>query len=176
MVFGIVFVFNNYLISKDIDSLTDYSSRNLFEDFSENYFDEQFLASVKGQDSRTALVEKYLEENNSPMLGSAKTFIQAAKKYNLDWKLLPAIAYTESTLGTKTPFGAYNAFGWGLIGNTSKGSDFKSWEEAIFTVAQGLRADYYNQGLTTLESINSQYAGDKNWHIKVKRAMSDLTN
>lgn len=176
LLFGVVFVFNVIFTSKNAGTLSIYSSKNVFDKDVEISNQDQFLASVGGGDSRSALVNKFLSENNSPMAKSSITFIKAAEKYNLDWKLLPAIAFTESTLGKKTIFGTYNAFGWGVADNTAKGADFVSWDEAIFTVAKGLREDYYNQGLTTLESINARYAGDKNWHIKVKDAMNDLTS
>jgi len=176
LLFGIVFVFNVVFTDKNAGTLSVYSSKNVFDGDTEIANQDQFLASVEGKDSRSALVNKFLAENNSPMTKSSDTFIKAAEKYNLDWRLLPAIAFTESTLGKKSIFGTYNAFGWGIVDNTTKGANFDSWDEAIFTVAKGLREDYYNQGLTTLESINDRYAGDKNWHNKVKDAMSDITN
>lgn len=176
LLFGVVFIFNITSANKNSGTLSIYSSKNVFEINTEISNQEQFLASVEGGDSKSALVSKFLLENNSPMAKSTDTFIKAADKYNLDWRLLPAIAFTESTLGKKTPFGTYNAFGWGVVANTNRGQNFESWDEAIFTVAKGLRENYYNQGLTTLESINARYAGDKNWHTKVKNAMSDLTN
>ena len=176
VIFGVVFAFNRIASEKYKESLPTYHSKNVFETDSAISLQDQFLASIQGQDAKSALVEKYLKENNSPMAGSAATFITAAKKYNLDWKLLPAIAFTESTLGKKTPFGTYNAFGWGIIDNSNKGADFNSWDDAILAVAQGLREDYYDQGLTTLEEINNRYAGDENWDKKVLRAMNDITN
>ena len=176
LIFGVVFVFNSVSENKDSGNLSVYSSKNIFEDYVEYKNQVKFLAYIEGGDSKGALVNKFLSENNSPMTQSSNTFIKAAEKYNLDWRLLPAIAFTESTLGKKIPFGTFNAFGWGTVDNTTRGTDFESWDEAIFTVAKGLREDYYNQGLTTLESINTRYAGDKNWHLKVKHAMSDITN
>lgn len=176
LIFGVVFVFNSVSENKDSGNLSVYSSKNIFEDYVEYKNQVKFLAYIEGGDSKGALVNKFLSENNSPMTQSSNTFIKAAEKYNLDWRLLPAIAFTESTLGKKIPFGTFNAFGWGTVDNTTRGTDFESWDEAIFTVAKGLREDYYNQGLTTLESINARYAGDENWHLKVKHAMSDITN
>ena len=35
--------------------------------------------------------------------------------------------------------------------------DFSSWEEGIEKVAQGLREDYFDQGLDTLEEIEAKY-------------------
>ena len=176
LLFGVVFAFNTISTKKNSGTLSIYTSKNVFDGYLEYKTQDQFLAYVEGGNSKGALVNKFLSENNSPMTKSSGTFIKAAEKYSLDWRLLPAIAFTESTLGKKTPFGTFNAFGWGVVDNTVKGADFDSWDDAIFKVAKGLRDDYYNQGLTTLESINARYAGDKDWHLKVKNAMSDITN
>ena len=176
LIFGVVFAFNRIAIQKYKESPKPYNSKNVFETESAISLQDQFLATIQSQDAKSALVERFLKENNSPMVDSTATFIKAAEKYNLDWKLLPAIAFTESTLGKKTPFGTYNAFGWGIIDSTAKGTDFDSWDDAILSVAKGLREDYYNQGLTTLEAISGRYAGDENWDNKVLRAMDDITN
>ena len=177
LLFGSIALFSRISNTKELNSLLTSSSNNIFE--SPDYavsVPSRILSAVKASDARPVLVENFLQENGSPMTGYGKTFIAAADKYDLDWRLLPAIAFQESTLGKNTIFGSFNAFGWGVLDNSTVGMSFVSWDEAIFTVAKGLREDYYNSGLTTPETINPRYAGDKNWNVKVKHAMDELSN
>ncbi len=177
LLFGSIALFSKISDTKELGSLLISSSHNVLES-PEKVIQSpnKILSAVKASDARPVLVENFLRENESPMAGYGETFIAAADKYSLDWRLLPAIAFQESTLGKNTIFGSHNAFGWGVLDNSTVGMSFDSWDEAIFTVAKGLREDYYNSGLTTPETINPRYAGDKNWNVKVRYAMDELSN
>ena len=125
----------------------------------------------KKLDSEALILQKYLAQFNSPMQYHAQDFIDAAKQYNLDWKLLPAIAGVESTFGKQIP-GGYNAYGWGVYGNQA--IYFKSWNEGIYTVAKGLKENYVDKGYTTPYTMNRIYAESPRWGSKVSYFMADL--
>ena len=125
----------------------------------------------KKLDNKAQILSAYLASYNSPLEHSAQDFVDAAKEYHLDWKMLPAIAGVESTFGKFIP-GGYNAYGWGVYGNQA--IYFKSWKEGIFAVSKGLRENYFNKGLTEAYSINRVYAASPRWGGNVTYFMNDL--
>ncbi|OGE28723.1 hypothetical protein A2867_04540 [Candidatus Daviesbacteria bacterium RIFCSPHIGHO2_01_FULL_40_11] len=133
------------------------------------------LESIEGKklDKKATILAKYLAKFNSPLQYHAQDFIEAAETYQLDWKMLPAIAGVESTFGKQIP-GGYNAWGWGVYG--TQAVYFNSWREGIFTIAKGLREGYLNKGLTDPYSINRIYAASPHWGGKVSYFMQDLEN
>lgn len=133
--------------------------------------DERGEIVRKKLDNKAQILSAYLASYDSPLEYHAQDFVDAAKEYNLDWKMLPAIAGVESTFGRFIP-GGYNAYGWGVYGNQA--IYFKSWKEGIFTVAKGLRENYFNRGLTEPYSINRVYAASPRWGGNVTYFMRDL--
>jgi len=129
-------------------------------------------------DPEAQVLAKYLAEADSPLQFHAQDFVDAARIYGLDWKMLPAIAGVESTFGKNIPGGyersstSYNAWGWGVYGNQA--IYFDSWRTAIFTIASALRENYLNKGLTDPYSINKIYAASPTWGGKVSYFMNDL--
>ena len=126
---------------------------------------------VNKMDPKAEILSAYLSKHNSPMQYNAQDFIDAAKEYDLDWRLLPSIAGVESTFGKKIP-GGYNAYGWGVYGTNR--IYFKSWRDGMFTVAKGLRERYVNRGLTNPYAMNRIYAASPEWGWKVSYFMNDL--
>jgi hypothetical protein len=98
-------------------------------------------------------LQKFLKGHNSPMTENAQDFIDAAEQYNLDWKLVPAIAGVESTFGKNLLEGTHNAYGWG--GGTIR---FESWRDGIYTISKGLAEKYIARGLVTPHQIQRVYA------------------
>lgn len=129
-------------------------------------------------DQRAQILQAYLEKYNSPLSGHAQDFVDAADKYNLDWKLVAAISGVESTFGKHVPGGSgtiyssYNGWGWGVYGTQAK--YFKSWKEGIYIVSEGLRKNYYNKGLTNPYTINKVYAASPTWGAKVIHFLTDM--
>lgn len=118
--------------------------------------------SVLGQsitlfDQRPVILREFLENYHSPLAPYAEDFVRLADRYELPWTLLPAIAGKESGFGKVTPYGSFNAWGWGVWTNQVRGVNFSSWEEGIQKVAQGLKEDYFDKGLDTLEEIETKY-------------------
>lgn len=106
-------------------------------------------------DARLEIVRQYLEKYNSPLLPYAQFLIDASDHYDLDFRLLAAIAQQESNLCKKAPADSYNCWGWGVH---SRGTlRFSSYQEAIEAVAKGLREEYFDKGYVTPELIMSKY-------------------
>lgn len=128
-------------------------------------------------DKRTKILQAYLAKYNSPLEDNALDFIQAADKYKLDWRFVAAISGVESTFGKFVPGGraqytSYNAWGWGVYGNQA--IYFKSWQEGIYTVTEGLRKNYFDKGLTEPYAINRVYAASPTWGSKVTYFLNDI--
>ena len=100
-----------------------------------------FLASNPANDPATqvlklkaAAIDAYFSTYDMPLLGTGLPMAQAAAKYGLDWRLLPAIAVRESTGGKNDCKRAdNNPFGW-----ASCKVGFKSLNDAIEIVAMNL--------------------------------------
>lgn len=176
LIFGLSGLFSRISETKDLNTLLISESKNIFNNPGEIISaPREIISAVKAQDARPVLIDNFLIKNNSPMAGTGKVFVQASDKYNIDWRLLPAIAFQESTLGKKLS-GSYNPFGWGAVDGTNFSVQFESWGDAIFTVSKGIRENYINNGLTSVESINSVYASDKDWSFGVNFAMDEISN
>lgn len=143
-------------------------AKNLVEDPSVSSNDQ---IQAKKLDKKAEILAKYLANFDSPLQYHAQDFIDAADTYKLDWRLLPSIAGVESTFGKQIP-GGYNAWGWGVYG--TQAIYFNSWKEGIFTIAKGLRENYYDKGLTEPYAINRVYAASPYWGGRVSYFMQDL--
>lgn len=113
----------------------------------------EVLGTAKIEDARPIIIQKYLEKYNSPMLPYVNALLQASNKYNVDYKLIVAIAQCESNLCKRSPEGSYNCWGF-----ENGDTHFLSWEQAFDQVAKTLREGYLNKGLTTPEQIMPKYA------------------
>lgn len=129
---------------------------------------------VETADARPIIIRQYLEKYRSPLANYADHFFQMAQKYNLDYRLLVAIAQQESNLGKKVPDNTHNAWGWGIHSQGTLG--FSSWEEGIETVARGLREDYLDKGFVSLEQIAARYAppSQEAWAFGVGQFMKEM--
>lgn len=126
---------------------------------------------AKKTDIETEILTDYLAKYNSPMKDQAQNFVDAAKTYNVDWKLVPAIAGVESAFGKFIP-GGYNAWGWGVYG--TQAIYFTSWRDGIFTVTRGLKENYINKGLTNPFAMNRIYTASPAWGGHVSFFLQDL--
>jgi len=114
------------------------------------------------KDSRVVVLEEFFDKYKSPLKEHAVTFIETAEKYNIDYKLLPAISCVESTCGKFIPHESYNPFGWGV---TSKGHiSFNSFDEAIEKVGAGLNKGYFSKGFDTVHEIAPIYTPPNSTH------------
>lgn len=124
------------------------------------------------KNKRVAALQKYLAKKNSPMQNNAEHFITTSQKYDLDWKLLPAIAGVESGFGKAVPHNSYNPFGWG-----GGKIHFESWSDAVDTVGNKLSKNYIQKGLTTPQQMQRIYAPPSTtWANKVSYFMQQIEN
>jgi len=110
---------------------------------------------ISKREEKVEALEKFLEGQKSPLAKNARTFVEVAEKYNLDYRLLPAIACLESSCGKRIIPGSYNPFGWGIYGKNA--IYFKSYDEAIEVVGKGIKDKYVSKGLDTPEKIAPVY-------------------
>lgn len=139
----------------------------------------QEQVEAKKIDKRAKILSDYLNQFNSPLQNYSQDFIEIADKYGIDWKLVPAISGVESTFGKFIPGGthylntSYNAWGWGAS-TPDAAIYFKSWKEAIETIAKGLKERYIDKGLLTPFQMNRVYAASPTWGTKVDYFMKEI--
>jgi hypothetical protein len=127
-------------------------------------------------DKRLVQLSNYLESVNSPMADSAEHFIHEADRLDLDWKLVVAISGVESYFGRRVPQNSYNAWGWAIFTGRSSGKYFKSWNDGITVVSEGLKEKYVNRGLDTVEKMGYVYAADPTWAWKVNHFIEKIAS
>jgi hypothetical protein len=121
-------------------------------------------------DYRVISLENFLEKYDSPLAPYSAYFIEVADKYDLDWRLVPAITGVESTFGKRIPYNSYNAYGW-----ANGAYSFESWDESIEVVSQTLKEKYIDKGATTVNEISRIYAPPSStWAGKVKYFMKKI--
>lgn len=122
------------------------TSRSIFAQATEQ------VSVPKTIDTRAERIEAYFGTWNLPLGEHSEFMVEMADKYNLDWRLLPAIGMRESTGGK---FACYNnPFGWG-----SCKIKFDNFEEAIETLARNLagenpRTEMYYKGKSSEEKLH----------------------
>jgi len=128
---------------------------------------------VVQRDERAQILKAYLTKRNSPLVGSAATFVAEADKNQLDWRLVAAISGLESGFGKHIPYESYNGWGWGVYGDNVR--NFNSWDDAIITISEGLRVNYMNKWKATdVYSIGKIYAASPTWAERVTYFINDI--
>ena len=122
-------------------------------------------------DNRVDVLKRYLEHENSPLADYASTFVAQADLYNIDWRLVAAIAGRESTFAKQEP--CVNAWGYGIYGNQVR--CFDTYGQAIQIISKDLREKYMNQwGAKTVWDIGKIYAASPTWASGVVYFMNDI--
>lgn len=150
LIFSVLFSF--YLSSTKIAKQTSQSFK-LYAALPDNSI--QISDNVERVDARGKIIENFFERYKSPLAASSNIFVSVSDKYQLDYKLLPAIAMQESNGGKKVITNSFNPFGYGIYGSLVV--KFSSWEQAIERVGKALREDYLNEGLDTPQKIMVKY-------------------
>lgn len=113
-----------------------------------------FGVQAGGGAASAAAIDAYLAVKGSPMAGAGQHFLAAGARWNLDPRLVVAVAGAESDFGAQT-CANFNAWGWGC---PTRPIDFDSWADGIDSVAEGLRRYYLDEGRTTVATIHQKYA------------------
>jgi hypothetical protein len=119
---------------------------------------------------RVALI-KFFQRYNAPLPYYITDYLNASNKYNLDYRLLPAISVQESGAGRHACGDGIRRWGFG----SCKGYTFKNVAEGIDYVSNTLALGSYYRGKTTHQNLiaynpNPEYAG------KVERLMKEISN
>lgn len=120
-------------------------------------------------------LERILLRFNSPLAAQSAYLVGVANEYGLDYRLLPAIAYTESTLCKHYPKSSFNCWGWG-----SAAIHFGSFEEAIETISRKLSSHGYyaswRQNKSNIWQLAQTYNGKdtKKWTQTVVGFMEQI--
>lgn len=178
----------NFLKNNDAQNTVLITNRN-------SQTDQAILGSatvVETDDARTLLVANFLKRYNTPKpLGGGnlnhplvpedyfgRVFVELADKYNLDFRLLPAIAMQESNLCNHTPkkdgAESYNCLGFGVYG--TKVTMFPSFEANFEQAAKTLKKNYIDIGLDTPYKIMKKYTppSDGSWAESVNQWMAEM--
>ncbi len=118
------------------------------------------------KDPRTVRLEQYFEIKNCPVKALAKEFVEAADRHQLDWRLLPSLAFIES--GGGKAYKNNNIFGWG-----NGGLRFRSVRDSIHIVAERLANSHYYKN-KNLDDVLSTYNPVPGYTERVKWVMEDL--
>lgn len=136
--------------------------------------DSSLNDQVISKDSRVESLRAFFQKNKSPLEPYSANFVDAAEKYKLDFRLLPAIAMQESNLCKKAPKNSYNCWGFGMY--NKKKIKFDNFGEAINSVSKTLAENYKSVGLVTPEQIMSKYtpSNQGSWAASVNYFMNQL--
>ncbi|MDP2860572.1 MAG: hypothetical protein Q8N98_02550 [bacterium] len=122
-------------------------------------------------DNRKLVLAKFLAGYQSPLAKNSADFIDYGQKYQIDWKLLVAIAGMESTFGRNIPRDSFNPFGFdnGL-------AKFENFSEAIETTSKTLKEHYFDAGVKDISSIARVYCppNSRKWAAGVEYFLGKL--
>jgi len=136
--------------------------------------DNLLADQISSKDSKVENLRVFLNRYGSPLEPFSSQIVESSERYNLDFRLLPAIAMQESNLCKKAPQNTYNCWGFGIYGK--KVTSFSGYVDAIETISKTLAKDYRDIGLTTPEQIMTKYAPSSNgsWALSVNQFMNQL--
>lgn len=129
------------------------------------------------QDARAQIVANFLERYDSPLRPHqeyGQKLVDIADEYNIDFRLLPAIAMQESNLCKKAPEGTNNCLGFGIHSKGKLG--FDTYEDGFVRAAREIKSNYIDIGLTTPYEIMTKYTphSDGSWAESVNQWMAEM--
>ena len=110
------------------------------------------------------LIDTYLRSkaSGSPLIGQGHTFVAAGRKFNVDPRLLVAIAGHESSFAREECQGQdsasiYNAWGWEALPPPCR--PFDSWQESIWFITEKIATGdiYFAKGRDTVEKMGAAW-------------------
>ena len=105
----------------------------------------------------------FLESVNSPIADKARHIIDTAEKYGLDYKIIVAIAGTESSYWKNCH--DWNCYGWGVTDSgyidKIQQADWSTFESGLDTFCNQFARQY--KGLTINEISLSGYNARQEW-------------
>jgi hypothetical protein len=117
-------------------------------------------------DPRLKSLNQFFQRTSCPAVKYVSAFLEAADRYDLDWRLLPSISYVESTGGKSAPNN--NLFGWDS-GRAQFASPAASIHEVGYQLSHSaLYRDKDTDGILATYNSNAEYAA------KVKFVMRSI--
>ncbi len=133
-------------------------------------------SQIAKEDGRAAIVANFLKKYNSPLKPYdhyGQQLVEIADKYQLDFRLLPAIMMEESNLCKNIPQGSYNCLGFGIHSRGTLG--FENYQAGFARAARELRANYVEEGRLTVSMIAKKYtASVDKWTNSVNQWMAEM--
>jgi hypothetical protein len=118
------------------------------------------------KDPRFEVLRAFFEKSDCPAQHYTADFLEAADRYELDWRLLPSLSFVESTGGKMARNN--NLFGW-----DSGRTQFASPSEGIYQVGYRLAySDLYRD--KDLDGLLATYNPDVEYAPKVKYVMRSI--
>ncbi len=118
------------------------------------------------KDPRFEALRKFFGKGDCPAQQYSAAFIEAADRYELDWRLLPSLSFVESTGGKQARNN--NMFGW-----DSGHAQFSSPTEGIHEVGYRLAySDLYRD--KDLDEVLATYNPNAEYAQKVKFVMRQI--
>ncbi len=135
------------------------------------------VAAVETADARVDIISNFLQRHDSPLEPAdyyARALVEIADRYNLDYRLLPAIMMQESNLCKSAPADSYNCLGFGIHARGTLA--FDSYEEGFDRAAREIKERYIDIGLTTPEDIMTKYTPSSNgsWAFSVNQWIVEM--
>ncbi|EKE03695.1 MAG: hypothetical protein ACD_20C00165G0004, partial [uncultured bacterium] len=160
-----------------LGEISDRKNNSKNYQFSASYksdLSDGYSAEIKPGDARAANLKAFLRKYSSDLYNHAEKIIEVSDRYGFDYRLLPAIAMQESNLCRVIPDNSYNCWGWGIYGTTV--TRFDSYDDAIETVAKGIKENYIDEGLVTASAIMEKYTPSSkgSWQHGVNTFMKAL--
>jgi hypothetical protein len=121
------------------------------------HFDRSGLSAAQF-DSYLATKRDKKKNRSSPISGNSASLLRHGQKYDIDPRLLAAIAGQESSFGLHL-CADHNAWNWFWGGSCTR-SPFVSYDRAIEVVSKYMRKSYLNKGYTTIPLIQKKYCID----------------
>jgi hypothetical protein len=117
-------------------------------------------------DERLLRLNKFFADGNCPLRNASADFLEAADRYDLDWRLLPSISVVES--GGGKVFRNNNVLGW-----DSCNRRFKSVRAGIHVVASRLASSALYRD-KNLDGVLATYNPDPEYVARVKSVMRKI--
>lgn len=127
------------------------------------------VVEQKNADPRISQIRGVFDAYHSPLVGTEQKFLDVAKAYDLDWKLLPAIAGVESGFETAGNTSDHNPFGYMC---KSGPCAFDSFDEAIERVGRTIGtgraySSYRESGSLSVLAKIYNYVSPEDWTSKI---------
>ena len=140
------------------------------EELQKREYTRLYIKSDPNFDKKVGNIETYMGRRNAPLEDEAHYMVMMANKFEIDYRLVPAISIIESSGGLRL-YRKYNAWGWG----GANGFTFENWEHSIYVVSRGL-GGYYSMGLDTPRKMAPRYNPHtpNEWGAKVEMVMNQI--